>query len=192
MLKLILGSSSPYRQQVLLKLGIAFETAVPDVNETPLPDETPSALVQRLSEAKALAVAANHPASLVIGSDQVAVLEGRIIGKPNDHTNAVQQLRNASGKRVDFMTGLCLYNSKTRRKQTIVEPFSVFFRTLTQDQIERYLRHDQPYNCAGSFRSESLGIALFTRMQGDDPNALMGLPLIRLIDMLAQEGIVIP
>jgi predicted house-cleaning NTP pyrophosphatase (Maf/HAM1 superfamily) len=104
----------------------------------------------------------------------------------------VEQLRNASGKRVDFVTGLCLYNSQTHHKQSSVVPFSVYFRTLNDDQIERYLQHDQPYNCAGSFRSESLGIALFTRMQGDDPNALMGLPLIRLIDMLAAEGISIP
>ena len=190
--KLVLGSSSPYRKQVLEKLGVAFETASPEIDETPLLNETAQSLVQRLSEKKAKAVAAEFPQALIIGSDQVAVLDGQILGKPHNHENAFKQLRQASGRRVDFYTGLCLYNSQNANQQYNCIPFSVYFRKLSDEQIERYLQHDKPYNCAGSFRSEALGISLFTKMQGDDPNSLMGLPLIELIEMLANEGIYIP
>ncbi|MEJ2346925.1 MAG: Maf family nucleotide pyrophosphatase [Gammaproteobacteria bacterium] len=185
---LILGSTSPYRRELLERLGLAFETDAPDVDETRLAGESPQALV-RLSEAKARAVAARHPGALVIGSDQVAVLDGEIMGKPGDHGAAVRQLERASGCTVTFYTGLCLLNAASGGVQLEVVPFQVVFRALSAEQIERYLRREQPYNCAGSFKSEGLGIALFERMEGDDPSALMGLPLIRLTRMLEREGV---
>lgn len=189
MQKLVLGSTSPFRRAVLEKLGLPFETDAPDVDESPLAEETPEQLVARLSLAKARAVAERHPHALVIGSDQVAVLDGEILGKPGSHENAVRQLSNASGKTVTFLTGLCLYNAATGHAQTSVEPFAVSFRELRDDEIEHYLQRERPYNCAGSFKSEALGITLFKRLNGDDPNTLIGLPLIRLVAMLAQEGV---
>lgn len=189
---IVLGSSSPYRKQVLEKLGLAFQTASPDIDESGQTGETPEQLVKRLSLEKAKAVAQQFTDALIIGSDQVSVLDGKIIGKPHTHDKAVLQLKNASARQVDFLTGLCLYNSANGNYQLSCVPFSVFFRTLTDEEIERYLKTDQPYNCAGSFRSEALGISLFRKMQGDDPNALMGLPLIELIAMLRKEGIAIP
>ncbi|WP_455202370.1 Maf family protein, partial [Kaarinaea lacus] len=139
-----------------------------------------------------LAVAKRHPAALIIGSDQVAVLNKQILGKPHTHDNAVQQLKAASGKRIEFLTGLCLYNSATQQAQVACVPFTVHFRQLDDDQIERYLKQDQPYNSAGSFKSEGLGISLFEKLEGDDPNTLVGLPLIELVRMLKNEGIDIP
>lgn len=189
MKKLVLASTSPFRRELLGKLGLEFSTAAPDVDETPQPGESARALVKRLAEAKARAVATEHPDALIIGSDQVAVLEEQILGKPGGHARATQQLAAASGKAVTFLTGLCLFNSAANRAQTIVEPFNVRFRDLTKMQIENYLRREQPYNCAGSFKSEGLGIALFHRLEGDDPNALIGLPLIRLTEMLQAEGV---
>jgi septum formation protein len=186
--KLVLASTSPFRQALLAKLQIEFDTAAPHLDESILPGESPEQLVARLAEAKAKAVAQDYPRALVIGSDQVAVVDGKILGKPGDHDNAVAQLKRASGKRVIFLTGLCLYNSLSRRVQLEVVPFSVIFRELTDAQIEHYLSREQPYNCAGSFKSEGLGIALFERLEGDDPNTLIGLPLIRLIRMLESEG----
>jgi septum formation protein len=188
-MKLVLASSSPYRKQLLQRLGQAFDTTAPDVDETALAGETPEQLVRRLAEAKAKAVAKEFPNALIIGSDQVAVLDGKILGKPGNHDNAVKQLQQASAKTVHFLTGLCLFNSKTGNIQLDVIPFKVVFRKLSNAQIENYLLTEQPYNCAGSFKSEGLGIALFEKLEGDDPNALIGLPLIKLIDMFSNEGI---
>ena len=167
---------------------IPFEVAIPDVDETARAGESPQALVERLAIAKAQAVAAKHPQALVIGSDQVAVHDGEIVGKPHTHERAVAQLQAASGKTVMLYTGLALVNSKTGRVQSEVVPFRVLFRSLNLDQIENYLRKEQPYNCAGSVKSEGLGVALLERFEGEDPATLIGLPLIRLIRMLEQEG----
>ena len=186
--KLVLASTSPFRKQLLEKLGLTFVTAAPDIDEAAVPDETPEQLVARLSEAKASALANTHPDSLIIGSDQVAVVDGQIVGKPHTHEKAVAQLKRAAGKRVTFLTGLCVYNARSHRSQVDVVPYYVVFRHLTDKQIENYLQREQPYNCAGSFKSEGLGIALFDRLEGDDPNSLIGLPLIRLIRMLESEG----
>lgn len=187
--QLVLASTSPFRRTLLERLGLAFETVAPEADESPLVNETPSALVRRLSEAKARAVAPQFTNALIIGSDQVAVLDNQILGKPGNHDNAVQQLRAASGHRVDFLTGLCLLNTQTQSCHVKVVPFSVVFRSLSDSQIEQYLLRDKPYNCAGSFKSEGLGISLFEKMEGDDPNALIGLPLIELTTMLAAEGV---
>ena len=187
-MKLVLASTSPFRKTILEKLGTQFDTASPETDETALNNETPQELVERLSIAKAKAVADKISDSLVIGSDQVSVINGEIIGKPHNHENAVKQLQNASGKTVTFYTGLCLYNSETQQYQSDVVPFDVVFRTLSKQQIENYLRKEEPYNCAGSFKSEALGIVLFEKLQGEDPNTLMGLPLIRLVKMLEQEN----
>ena len=186
-MKLILASTSPFRKEILNKLGVVFDTQSPDVDETAFENETPQQLVERLSIAKAKAVADINPSALVIGSDQVSVLDGKIIGKPHTHDNAVKQLHNASGRTVTFYTGLCLYNSATQQYQSDVVPFNVVFRELTDRQIENYLKKETPYNCAGSFKSEALGIILFEKLEGDDPNTLMGLPLIRLVKMLEKE-----
>ena len=187
-MKLILASTSPFRKAILDKLGIDFATASPETDESALENETPQQLVERLSIAKAKAIADKTSDALVIGSDQVSVINGEIIGKPLTHENAIKQLQNASGKTVTFYTGLCLYNSATHRYQADVVPFSVVFRQLTDQQIENYLRKEEPYNCAGSFKSEALGIVLFDKLKGDDPNTLMGLPLIRLVKMLEKEN----
>ncbi|BAW80735.1 septum formation protein Maf [Candidatus Nitrosoglobus terrae] len=185
---LILASSSPYRAALLKQLGLSFKTHSPDLDETPLPQEPPQQLVARLAEAKARKVGAKLPNALIIGADQVAVLNQSLLGKPGTHERALQQLRAASGQRVIFYTGLCLFNTITGQTRTAIEFFQVEFRQLTETQIEHYLQREKPYQCAGSFRSEGLGIALFKRLQGDDPSALIGLPLIRLTTFLEQEG----
>ncbi len=190
--RIVLGSTSPFRRELLTRLGIPFTTASPDVDETALSGEAPQDLVVRLAQAKARAVAAAHPDALIIGSDQVACNDGKILGKPGNRDNALRQLSEASGRRISFYTGLCLLNAETGRSRVICEPFHVHFRVLEPSQIERYLDAEEPYNCAGSFKSEGLGIALFERMEGDDPNSLIGLPLIRLVSMLQEEGISIP
>lgn len=186
---LVLASTSPFRKQLLEKLQLEFSADSPDIDESRLENESPEQLVARLAEQKAMAVAERHPDSLIIGSDQVAVNDGQILGKPGSHDKAVAQLKAASGKRLTFLTGLCLYNSATGDSQVEVVPFGVVFRELNETQIENYLRAEQPYNCAGSFKSEAMGIALFDRLEGEDPNTLIGLPLIRLVRMLEAEGI---
>jgi len=190
-LPIVLASTSPYRKELLQRIGIDFKTIAPDVDESSLPGETPENLVKRLAEAKARVIGKTCEA-LIIGSDQVAVSGDEILGKPGSHENALVQLRKLSGKLVTFQTGLCLLNSTSNEMQVDTVPFRVQFRKLDEQQIERYLRADQPYNCAGSFKSEGLGITLFERMDGDDPTALIGLPLIRLTSMLMQAGVVLP
>lgn len=192
MQKLVLASTSPFRRDVLQKLKIEFDVQAPEIDETAQDNEIPQELVARLSEAKARAVARDYPDALIIGSDQVAVLDNNILGKPGDHENARKQLAMASGKKITFFTGLCLYNSATDHAQVRCVPFDVYFRKLTEEQIERYLQVDQPYNCAGSFKSEGFGISLFEKLDGEDPNTLIGLPLIELIRLLATEGLNIP
>jgi MAF protein len=189
MQQLVLGSSSPFRRALLEKIGLEFDTASPDIDETSIDGETAEQLVYRLSQQKAAAIAESYPDALIIGSDQVAVLNDKILGKPGNHQNAVEQLSNASGKQVRFLTGLTLLNAKTGNQQTCVEPFNVHFKSLTKQQIDYYLQQEQPYQCAGSFKSEGFGISLFSKLEGDDPNSLIGLPLIRLINMLLAEGI---
>lgn len=191
-LPLVLGSSSPFRKQLLEKLLIPFTTANPDIDETPKENESPIELVERLAIEKAQAVAQRHPNSLTIGSDQVALHQhnnqDKIVGKPHDHQHAVEQLKEASGKSITLYTGLALINSATSTIQSDVIPFTVHFRPLSDTLIEAYLQKEKPYNCAGSLRSEGLGVALIERFEGDDPNALIGLPIIRLITMLQNEG----
>jgi septum formation protein len=189
--KLILASSSPYRKALLQKLGLLFETIAPAVDEAPFPNELPETLVKRLAIAKARAVAENQTNALIIGADQVAVHAGKMIGKPGTHEKAVQQLRAVSGSTIILYTGLALINSNTGRIQIEVVPFRVVFRKLTDTQIENYLRREQPYDCAGSVKSEGLGIALLERMEGEDPNTLIGLPLIHLVRMLENEGVTV-
>lgn len=189
---IVLGSSSPFRKQLLQKLFDHFETCSPDIDETPLPEETPEQLVRRLALSKAKAVAAQKPGALIITSDQVSVLKGKINGKPGNFDNAFTQLKNSSGSIVTFFTSLCLYDALRGEYQLDVETFRVHFRELTDVQITRYLQKEAPFNCAGSFKSEGLGITLFTALEGRDPNTLIGLPLIRLADMFAAIGIELP
>jgi len=184
---LVLGSSSPFRKMLLERLMVPFETANPDIDESPLDGETPIELVERLAIEKAQAVATTHPNSLIIGSDQVALHGDEVVGKPHTHERAVEQLRSASGKKITLYTGLALVNSTTGKVQSEVIPFTVHFKELSESVIESYLRKEEPYNCAGSVKSEGLGIALMERFDGDDPNALIGLPLIRLVAMLENE-----
>lgn len=186
---LVLASTSPYRRELLARLGLPFTAVAPRVDETRQPAETPTALVSRLALAKAQAVAVAHPDALIIGSDQVAVLDDLVLGKPGNRATAVGQLERAAGRCVLFQTGLCLLDARSGQVQTVVEPFRVHFRPLTRPQIDAYLDREQPFDCAGSFKSEGLGIALFARLEGDDPNALIGLPLIRLIALLEAAGI---
>ena len=186
---LILASTSIYRSELLKRLQLPFETAAPDVDETPLPDEPARATSLRLAQEKARAVAAKYPNALIIGSDQVALLEGRQLGKPLTHDNAVRQLRAMRGKTTHFYTALTLLNSKTGNMQTEVAENFVTLRELSDAEIEGYLLKEQPYHCAGSAKSEGMGIALMSRMTGDDPTALIGLPLILLTEMLRRENV---
>lgn len=186
---LVLASTSPYRSELLKRLQIPFVTVSPDTDETPRQGESARATSERLSQEKAQAVAADYPDALIIGSDQVALLEGQQIGKPLTHENAARQLRSMSGKTTTFYTALTLLNSRTGQIQTAVAENFVTLRDLTCDEIEGYLLKEQPYQCAGSAKSEGLGIALMSSMRGDDPNALIGLPLILLLDMLRRENV---
>ncbi|MFT7053379.1 MAG: MAF protein [Psychromonas sp.] len=186
--KLILASTSPFRKQLLEKLHLVFDTAKPDVDETPLPEETAIKLVERLAIAKAQAIAPEFADALIIGSDQVCVNQGKILGKPGNVANAFAQLKAASGKSITFYTGLALLNTRTGIVQSLVEPYVVQFRELNDQMINHYLQKEQPFNCAGSFKSEGYGIALFESFEGKDPNSLIGLPLISLIKMLEKEN----
>ncbi|WJD48206.1 Maf family protein [Enterobacter sp. PGRG2] len=188
MSNLVLASTSPYRRALLEKIGVPFECTAPGVDETPKAGETPRQLVLRLAQAKAQSLAERYPAHLIIGSDQVCVLDGEITGKPLTEENAYRQLMKARGNIVTFYTGLALYNSATGHLQTECEPFDVHFRHLSEQEIGDYLRKERPLNCAGSFKSEGLGITLFERLEGRDPNTLVGLPLIALCQMLRREN----
>ena len=187
-MKLVLASSSPFRKALLEKLQLEFTCDSPDIDESPLPNESIEAMVLRLAEAKARALASQHPDSLIIGSDQSASLHGKVLNKPGNYDVAFQQLKAASGQTISFHTSLCLYNSRTDESETISDPYTVVFRELTDSEISNYLKREQPYNCAGSFKSESLGISLFASMNGKDPNTLIGLPLIELCRMLKANG----
>ena len=187
--QIVLASTSRYRRELLARLGLPFEVAYPEVDEAALPEEAAPATARRLAEAKARAVAARFPQAIVIGSDQLAVLEGTTLGKPGNHANAVRQLKAMRAKEVVFHTALCLYNAASGQAETRVVPYCVRFRDYSDAQIEHYLRREQPYDCAGSARSEGLGIALIAEMRGNDPNALIGLPLIALTEMLAAQGV---
>lgn len=192
MTQLILASSSPYRKELVARLGIPFDCISPDIDEARLENESPADYVQRLARTKAMKVADQYPDSIVIGSDQCSVNQGEILGKPNDHAHAVAQLQNASGKSIEFVTGVCVHHQPSERTIVWVDTFTVKFRELSREEIERYLEIEAPYNCAGSFKSESLGIALCDSMHGDDPTALIGLPLIRVAQCLRDLGMNIP
>ncbi|CAG9001365.1 MAG: 7-methyl-GTP pyrophosphatase [Candidatus Celerinatantimonas neptuna] len=187
--EIILASSSPYRRQLLSKLGIRFNYDSPNIDETPYPDESAEHLVTRLSIAKAKALAAKYTDHIIIGSDQVCTVNEVIMGKPGNHFTACHQLQMLSGQRVKFLTGLAVLNTSNHKLQHCVEPFEVVFRVLSPQLIERYVKADQPFDCAGSFKSEGKGIVLFKSMRGEDPNSLIGLPLIRLTRFLDMEGI---
>ena len=189
---LILGSTSPFRKELLERLNLDFITDSPNIDETPLQEESPEDYVIRLSLAKAKAVAERHQNALIIASDQCSILDGEIRGKPGNHKNAIKQLTESSGKRVSFLTGLCLYDCSDDSYQLEMVPFHVDFRDLTAIEIESYLLAEQPYGCAGSFKSEGLGVTLFKRLEGEDPSALIGLPLIKLSEMLRHKGFILP
>lgn len=185
----VLGSTSPYRRELLSRLKLPFEVAAPDVDETALPGEAPAALARRLALAKARAVAARYPEAAVIGSDQVADLDGEALGKPGSHDRAVAQLRRMRGRTVIFHTALAVVCAARGFEQADLAPVRVIFRSYDDDEIEAYLRSEQPYDCAGSARSEGLGIALLEAIDSDDPSALVGLPLIRTARMLRAAGV---
>ncbi len=187
-MQIILSSTSPYRKALLERLHINFTCESPNIDETPLAHEPVEDMVVRLAIGKAQAIADKHPDALIIGSDQSAVLNGEQLNKPGNYENAFEQLSNASGQKITFQTGLCLLNSNTGNIQSTCVPYTVVFKTLSAKMIENYLHREEPYNCAGSFKSEALGIALLDRFEGDDPNALIGLPLIQLVNFLNNEG----
>lgn len=187
--QLVLASTSRYRRALLERFGVAFSVADPEVAEERRPGETPENMAGRLAEAKALAVASRFPDSLIVGSDQVAVSDGKILEKPLTHENAARQLRNLSGREAAFHTAVCVHNSRTGATRVRVVPCRVTFRTLDDAIIESYLAKEQPYDCAGSAKSEGLGIALLARIQSEDPSALIGLPLIALVDLLREQGL---
>ncbi|WP_217476849.1 Maf family protein [Stutzerimonas stutzeri] len=192
MRRLLLASSSPYRRELLSRLHVAFDCAAPDIDETAHPGEQPEQLVRRLALEKARALAGHYPEHLIIGSDQVAVSEHGIVGKPYTFERAKLQLQHSSGKSISFLTGLALLDSRTGHAEIDCIRFTVHFRSLSEQQIERYLKAEQPYDCAGSFKAEGLGISLFKATEGTDATSLIGLPLIRLVEMLNQAGVEVP
>ena len=185
--QLLLASSSVYRKSLLEKFGLAFDTCSPDIDESALPAEDAQTLVRRLAVLKALAVTPQYPEHLIIASDQVAVLGDKILGKPGDFDNAVAQLSACSGQVVTFYTSLCVHDARSDVSTTLVEPFEVGFRDLNEVEIHNYIKMEQPLDCAGSFKSEGLGITLFSYLRGDDPNSLIGLPLIQLLKILRDK-----
>ncbi|GEK12756.1 septum formation inhibitor Maf [Aliivibrio fischeri] len=187
--KLILASTSPFRKEILSKIQLDFDAISPICDETPLKNESPINLVTRLAETKASSCDIEDPNYLIIGSDQVCVINGKIIGKPLTREKAVQQLEEASGQKITFYTGLSVFNTTTKQAETICEEFNVYFKKLSRQQIENYVDKEEPFYCAGSFKCEGLGIALFEKLEGKDPNTLIGLPLISLIDMLEKQGL---
>lgn len=189
MKSIILASTSPYRQSLLKKLGLPFLASPPNIDESPVLNESAQALVTRLSHAKAAALAKQYPQHLIIGSDQVCVIDSKIVGKPHTFENAFKQLKAASGNKITFYTGLCLLDSATGKFNLQCELFDVYFRQLTDQEITNYLYKEEPFQCAGSFKSEGLGITLFDRLDGRDPNTLIGLPIILLLDMLRQHDV---
>lgn len=191
-MQLVLASTSPYRRELLARLGLAFEVVRPEVDETPQSQEAPKALSQRLAEAKARAVASRFRTAWVVGSDQVAELRGQALGKPGSYERAADQLSAASGQRVTFHTAVCMTHATDSRTIRFVDLTTVQFRLLSAVEIERYLHAEQPYDCAGSFKSEGLGISLFDSIESRDPTALIGLPLIGLSKALRQAGFVLP
>lgn len=190
--KLVLGSSSVYRRQLLARLGLAFTVDSPAIDETPRTDEKPRALALRLARSKARRVAERHPGAIVIGSDQVADLNGKPLGKPGDFDRAKAQLRHMSGQTVSFYTALAVIRRATGFEKSVMARAKVTFRTLTDGEIERYLRIEEPYDCAGSAKSEGLGIALLEAIESDDPTTLIGLPLIRTAHLLRAAGLTLP
>ena len=188
-MQLVLASTSRYRRELLSRLGLPFEVIAPDVDETPLPGEAPSHTALRLAESKARAVASQYPDSLIIGSDQVLMLHNEQLGKPGNFANAFTQLKKMQGNAMVFHTALCLFNSRSGKTQLRDIPTTIHVRALSDAQIESYLNKEQPYDCAGSARAEGLGIVLIARYETSDPNALIGLPLIALTEMLANEGV---
>ena len=192
MTQLILASSSPYRRELLEKLHLDFECISPDIDESSHDDEQPGTYVQRLAVEKAAKISREHPQALVIGSDQCSVNGNTILGKPRDRNHAIEQLSNASGKQIEFLTGVSIQHFDSGWHREWMDIFCVNFRQLSADEIERYLDAEQPYNCAGSFKSEQLGISLCESMHGDDPTALIGLPLIKLAQSLREFGIQVP
>ena len=189
---IVLASSSSYRRELLTRLQLPFTCHSPDIDETPQANESAQALVQRLALSKARALAQHYPQHIIIGSDQVAVLDGKIIGKPLHAEGATQQLSAASGRSLVFLTGLAVIDTRTQLEQVDLVPFTVHFRTLNAAQIQRYIAAEQPFDCAGSFKSEGLGVSLFQATEGSDATSLIGLPLIRLCDMLNACGIAVP
>ena len=189
---IVLASSSSYRRELLTRLQLPFTCHSPDIDETPQANESAQALVQRLALSKARALAQHYPQHIIIGSDQVAVLDGKIIGKPLHAEGATQQLSAASGRSLVFLTGLAVIDTRTQIEQVDLVPFTVHFRTLNAAQIQRYIAAEQPFDCAGSFKSEGLGVRLFQATEGSDATSLVGLPLIRLCDMLNACGIAVP
>lgn len=185
---IVLASTSPFRQQLLAKLEIPFTVASPNCDETPMENETPEQLVERLALEKAASCPLSQP-SLVIGSDQVCVIDGNIVGKPLTRENAIRQLQQQSGKAITFYTGLAVYNSDSKQSDVIIDTVVVHFRDLSLSAIENYIDKEQPLYCAGSFKCEGLGIALFDKIESNDPNSLIGLPLIRLVDLLHKHGV---
>lgn len=188
---IILASSSPFRRELLSRLQLPFESISPDIDESRHDGEDAVAYVKRLADTKARSIAVDHPQALVIGSDQCSYLDGQILGKPGSHENAVKQLQQARGREVIFYTGLSVQHQASGFHAVDYAEFHVGFRDLTDQQIEHYLQVEQPYNCAGSFKSEAYGITLFSHMSGDDPTTLVGLPLIKLTRMLEQAGVAV-